>query len=818
MAWRMLTQIYLKERIEKSAVERVRSMKKLFWLLDVNSEVREQKPEIWIWGIDDKDQRILVIEQGFSPYFYLVVKDEYQPQSVAQTITARQNEFPLLLKLETVKKRYFGKPVDAVKIYCKDPEVVSRYARTMAKTEGVKDCLEDDIRYAMRYLLDTGASPCSWHEIDVEEAENTLDAQVDAVYTAISAPRKLERVAAPKLRVLGFSMIAYSPKGTPKPYKDPVVIISVATNDAKGQQFIARNSNDKPVLESFIKYARDFDPDIIVGYGTNRQDWNYLTARAKKLGLKLFVDRANTEPHMSVYGHVSITGRVNLDLFDFSDELPEVKVKTLENVADFLGVMKLEKRTLIEDIDRAAYWENSKKRPRLLQFSRENTQSIMGILEAMLDFAIQLSSLVGLPLDHVGTAAVGFRIEWFLMREAYIIGELIPKRVERPYIPYAGAVVLAPKPGVHENIAVLDFKAMYPNIMISRNVSPDTYIAPNEPEPSSGVNVAPEVGHRFRREPPGFYKEVLSRLIASRDEIRPQLSKLDPKSPEYRTLDARQKAVKVITNAAYGHTGWIGARWYIKPVAEAATAWGRNIIFDTVNAAGKIGLEVVYSDTDSVFVNDDPDKIAKLSEKIGKEVGLEIKPDKVYTRILFTEAKKKYCGLLRDGRLDIVGLEVVRGDWANCAKNVQEKVLEIILKKQAAKESAEFVRNYIADLRLKRVPYRDLVIWKTLTKPVEEYEVKAPHVEAAKRLKREGYDLSIGDKIGYVITLGVGKLYEKAKPYMLASFDEVDTEYYVTNQIVPAASRILTMFSISEEELLTTARLKPKTLAEFSKQ
>lgn len=226
---------------------------------------------------------------------------------------------------------------------------------------------------------------------------------------------------------------------------------------------------------------------------------------------------------------------------------------------------------------------------------------------------------------------------------------------------------------------------------------------------------------------------------------------------------------------------------------------------------------MVYSDTDSVFVKNEASKIKKISVEVEKTLGLEIKPDEVYTRILFTEAKKKYCGLLPDGLLDIVGLEVVRGDWAACAKNVQEKVLEIILKKQAPLEAAEYVRRYIVDLRRKKVPYKDLVIWKTLTKPAEEYAVKAPHVEAAKRLLKEGYALSMGDKIGYVITVGAGKLYEKAKPYALASYDEVDTEYYVTNQVLPAASRILTMFGIAEDKLLPSAEAKPKTLKNFLK-
>jgi len=793
-------------------------MKTVFWLLDVNYEVREQKPEVWLWGIDDKEQRILIIDRNFLTYFYLVLKEGQNPQNIVQNIESRKAaEFPSIVKLETLKRKYFGKPAEAVKVVCQDPDVVSKYAKAMAKIEGVKESLEDDIRYSMRYLIDNDMSPCGWHEIEVEQTKNILGVQTDKLYTAKSSPKSVEKTEVPQLRILGFSTLAYSPKGAPKPEKDPVVIISVASNTGEEAQFVAQKSDDKPVLEEFVRYVRDFDPDIVVGYGTNRQDWPYLTARTKKLGVKLFVDRANTEPHMSVYGHVSITGRANVDFFDFSDELPEVKVKTLENIADFLNVMPLEKRTFVEDVGYAAYWKDSKKRSTLLGFSKENAQSVLGVADAMLSFAMQLSSLVGLPLDHVGTAAVGFRVEWYLMREAYKIGELIPKRVERPYIPYVGAVVLAPKPGVHENIAVLDFKAMYPNIMITHNVSPDTYVPSSEPEPPGGVSVAPEVKHRFRREPPGFYKQVLSRLIAHRDQIRPRLSRLDPKSLEYRVLDARQKAVKVITNAAYGYTGWIGARWYIKPVAEAATAWGRHTTMNTIELTKKVGLDVVYSDTDSVFVKNEPNKIQKISAEVEKTLGLEIKPDEIYTRILFTEAKKKYCGLLPDGRLDIVGLEVVRGDWAACAKNVQEKVLETILKKQAPEEAAEFVRQYIVNLRQKKVPYRDLIIWKTLTKPAEEYAVKAPHVEAAKRLLKEGYELSMGDKIGYVITVGAGKLYERAIPYALASYDEVDTEYYVTNQVLPVASRILTMFGIAEDKLLPGAEAKPKTLTEFSR-
>jgi DNA polymerase I len=148
---------------------------------------------------------------------------------------------------------------------------------------------------------------------------------------------------------------------------------------------------------------------------------------------------------------------------------------------------------------------------------------------------------------------------------------------------------------------------------------------------------------------------------------------------------------------------------------------------------------------------------------------------------------------------------------------VQEKVLEIILKEQSPTKAAKFVQQYIVELKKKRVPYRDLIIWKTLTKPIEEYEIKASHVEAARMLMKKGWKLSVGDKVGYVAIVGTGRLYERVKPYMLASYDEIDIEYYVSKQIVPAAARILESFGIGEEQLLTSKieGTETKRLTEF---
>jgi len=773
-----------------------------FWLLDINPKIENGTADLWLWGIDSKGNRVLVIDRNFTAYFYAVVKEGFDPSKTAKEI---MSAYPSsIVNLEVVERRFFGKPVQAIKVYCKVAIETGKLAKALRGLEGVKECLEDDIRISMRYLIDNNVAPCAWHEVEAEEEENRLGVRADKVYAARSIPKQLGSVDKPPLRILSFSMISYSREGSPKPDRNPVVIISTVASTGEEKQFLADDDkNDKPILQQFVAYVCQFDPDIIVSFGANTRDWDYLIKRSHRLERTFDVDRGRKEPHTSIYGHVSFTGMANVDLADFMDVFPEVKVKTLSNLAYYLGIMKNASGIEIEDVEFADYWENQQKREALKQFSLNNARKIQGSAKLLLDFAMQLSSLVSLPLDHVMTAAVGFRVEWFLIKQTRKLGELIPRRVEQPYRPYAGGLVLKPKPGLHDNIAVLDFKSMYPNIMIRYNLSPDTYVAPDEPEPPSGVYEAPEVKHRFRKAPTGFYKEALTYLIEVRNKIRLEMKALSPSTVEYSILDARQKAVKVITNAAYGYAGWVGARWYIKPVAEAASAWGRHTILTATRLAEDKGLTIIYGDTDSLFLTNDEKKLVELKAEIKENLGLEVEVGEVYKHIFFTEAKKRYAGLRLDGTLDIVGLEVIRGDWAEVAKKVQEHVLEIILKEQSPAKAIDYVRTVIEELKQRKVPFRDLIIWKTLTKPPEQYAIKAPHVEAAKMLIEKGWRLTGGDKVGFVILAGKGRFYNRVKPYVFAKYDEVDADYYVTNQVVPAAARILGFFGVTEKELIS---------------
>ncbi len=778
-----------------------------FYLLDNTYEVVGGEPHVIIWGITRDGRRVLLRDRRFRPYFYAILNENADVDEIAKRIKHLSDPKSPIIGIEPVTRKFFGKPVRALKITTVIPEYVRKYREKVRGIPGVAEVVEADIRFSMRYLIDHDLKPCGWHIAVVREVPKKPIYRVDTEYEVVGDIKNIEDTSQPNLRITAFDIEVYASAGTPKPDRDPVIIIGVTDNVA-GEviQFKAEDKTDHRVIGEFIDYMKNFDPDIVIGYNSNGFDWPYLIDRSKHLGLKLDVGRRiGSIPRTSTYGHISIAGRLNVDLYDFAEEIPEVKVKTLENIADYLGVMKKDERILIDYIDIPRYWDDPSKREILLKYNEDDVVSTYGLGEKFLPFAIQLSNITGLPLDQVGAASVGFRLEWYLMREAYRYGELVPNRVERPYESYRGAVVLKPVKGIHEYIAVLDFSSMYPNIMIKYNVGPDTIVRGEKCDPNKH-NIAPEVGHCFQKEPEGFFKRVLQTLLSVRKKLKSEMKKYPPTSYEYRVLNERQKAVKVLANATYGYMGWVGARWYCRECAEAVTAWGRQTIKTAIKMAEELGLKVIYGDTDSLFVTYDKEKVEKLIKRIEEELGFEIKIDKVYKRVFFTEAKKRYVGLLEDGRIDIVGFEAVRGDWAEIAKEVQEKITEILLKERSVEKAVDYVRKVVADLKAGKIPLEKLVIWKTLSKRPEEYTVDAPHVVAARKLIRAGIKVSVNDKIGYVIVKGGGKVSSRAEPYIFVKDTKlIDPEYYIDHQIIPAAMRILRYFGVTETQLKKTA-------------
>lgn len=214
--------------------------------------------------------------------------------------------------------------------------------------------------------------------------------------------------------------------------------------------------------------------------------------------------------------------------------------------------------------------------------------------------------MIGQSLWDVSRSSTGNLVEWFLLRKAYEGGnELAPnkpdeKELARRRQSYEGGYVKEPERGLWENIVYLDFRSLYPpSIIITHNVSPDTL----NREGCKEYDTAPQVGHRFCKDFPGFIPSLLGgALLEERQKIKKRMkATIDPL--EKKLLDYRQRAIKILANSFYGYYGYAKARWYCKECAESVTAWGgREYITMTIREIEeKYGFKVLYADTDGFF-------------------------------------------------------------------------------------------------------------------------------------------------------------------------------------------------------------------------
>jgi DNA polymerase I len=754
-------------------------------LIDADYITLEDRAVVRLW-VKSGPGVIKILDPGFEPYFYLV---PFDPDRGIEGVGGVER-----VDRERMRDE-MGAEVEVFKITCSHPKEVPRL-RELLKDYG--EVREADIPFAIRYIIDKDLEPMGGVEANGELVNGDLWAR---------SVMRVE-VEPSKLKVLAFDMEVYNPKGVPNPDEDPIVMISVATEDWT-KVIEARGLDDGSAIKSFIDLLMEEDPDVIVGYNSNNFDWPYLKKRCEVNSIPLRVGRDGSE--MKYWGgalpRVSITGRGIVDLYRVVDrDLPDIKIKTLVSAAQQLGIVRQEDRTNIPKDQIHRYWDSEELRKELKEYTIDDVESTLELGLELLPTQIELAKLIRAPLTDVTTMGRGRQVEHYLITRAHREGIIVPNRGEMGgrgvREAYEGGFVLSPKPGIHEKVVCLDFSSMYPTIMVSFNVSPDTLL-----QNGDGFE-APGVGYRFRKSPDGFFKKILGELIGRRREIKEEMRSSRRGSKERKLLDIRQQTVKVLTNSFYGYTGWQAARWYKRECAEATSAWGRHLIKQAVARAEGEGMTVLYGDTDSLFVKDG-ERVPRLVEEINKEMPVELEVAEEYEAIFFTGKKKRYAGLTSDGALVIRGLEVRRGDWCDLAKRLQREIIDQVLREKNVEGAVEKVRRTVKRLKEGDFSIDEITIHKGLMKPLSSYRSQQAHVRAAKRAMEEGIVSGLGSKIAFVVTKGSGPMSERSKVVELVKDKgEVDVDYYIDNQIVPTALRMLELFGFAPEDL----KGKPKQL------
>src|SRR6267378_2417447 len=344
---------------------------------------------------------------------------------------------------------------------------------------------------------------------------------------------------------------------------------------------------------------------------------------------------------------------------------------------------------------------------------------------------------------------------------------------------YKGGMVVDPVPGVHFNVAVMDFASLYPSIMKHWNLGYETIRCKHSEDKT---NLVPDTDHWVCKQ----RHAIESLLIGSLRDIRVKWYK--PKSKDNNLAPASkawynivQNALKVVLNASYGVFGAERFALYCPPVAESTAAIGRYDVTRTIEEAKRLEIEVVYGDTDSIFLKTpNKEKIGELIQWSRKELGMELEADKVYRFVALSQRKKNYLGVQPDGRVDIKGLTGKKRHIPRFLQTAFTQLVEVLGQVQSPEdfeEARKKIRTLVMNLysRLQNHEYslEELAFNMMMGKAVSAYTKTTPqHIKAAKQLREKGIEVRAGDLVSFVKTKG------GVRPVQLANKDEIDIPKY----------------------------------------
>ncbi len=786
-----------------------------FFLLDLDYIVENEKPVLRLFGRIGKKSAVLFY-RGFQPYFYVLADGlEKAKKRIEKDPMNAEGRSVLPLSVEIVGKKILNNPCQALKVTLSNPRDVPAYREFLKNMEEVEDIREYDIPYVRRFLIDSGITPFKKIKVSGRQVQTQLLA--DVAIEAEKLEQGDEETGIENFNVLSFDIEVYNPEGSPRPDSDPVIMASFS--DLSGwekvlslrecsREFVELVKDEKELIKRICEIIRERDADIIVTYNGDAFDFEYLKGRAERNKVKLDLGRDGNSIQFLRRGRFNcarIKGRVHVDLYHLVFNIIRRTVSLPTYTLSALGAKFLGMEDWDIEGEMWKMWDSDKDRHLLADYSRLDAIATIRLAREFIPLQVEFSKLIRESLFDITRMTSGQLVEWLLMNKAFERGEIAPNRPkfdeksERYEMgAYKGAYVREPLKGLQENLAVFDFRSLYPSIIVTFNVDPSMLDAKCEKKHESPT------GHWFCAEETGFIPEILKDLIERRSEVKKKLKPLKKGDEEYTKLDAQQYALKLLSNSFYGFYGYGGARWYSRECAESITAWGRQYIQETFRQAEEAGFTVVYGDTDSCFLKSEDVKeraekfLKELNEKLPGIMSLEL--EGFYKRGVFV-TKKRYALIDDTGKITTKGLEVVRRDWSKVAKDTQQKVIRTVLEGHPEK-AKEIVKKVIADLKGGKTPLEDVVVYTQMVKELDEYKQEGRHVAAARKALAGGRKIGKGSVISYIVCRGPGSISGRSKPVNLVKPGEYDADYYIENQVLPPVMRILESLGYSESDMI----------------
>lgn len=812
-----------------------------FFPLDIAYKVIDDKPVIHLFGRTVDNKQVLILDDSFEPYFYVIPKEGIDLREKLEKIEVeRDDKIAKVTKTEIVDKKYLGKEIQAIKVYTKLPHDVPIIREVVKDWEIIEGTYEYDIMFSRRYLIDKNVTPLTLHEAEVKPY--TLRSKIP-VFKAL----KIEQVSteAIKPRILSFDIETYNPYRNIEPEKNPIIMLAFYSGNepnAKlqpgvspkpfkkvfvwkkfktGLDYVEFVNSEAELIEKFKETIEAFKPDILTGYFSDGFDLPYIKTRAAKYKIKLDLGLDYSELSVNRTNVVKsrIRGITHLDIFKFIKRVMGATMETEAYNLNAVAVELLDETKHDVNLDELSdIWDKDpEKLEKFCQYNLNDSMLTCKLAQKMMPTIIELVKIVGLTVYDINRMGFSQLVEWFLLKQTPNFNEIAPNKPgyneiqNRRIQTYKGAFVYEPEPGLYRDIVVFDYRSLYPTIIGSHNISLGTLNC----ECCEGIaKVAPAEGEEywFCTKRKGFIPTLIEDLITRRMRIKEIVK--ESYDEKYLLLDARQNSLKLLANSFYGYLGFFGARWYSLECAKATTAWGRFYIQDVIKKAKDNAFKVLYSDTDSVFLaleGKTKEEANKFAEKINSELPglMELEYEGFYPAGIFVSAKigpfgakKKYALLSESGTLKIKGFETVRRNWSFIAKETQEKVLNIILKENNKEKALKYAKKIINDLRDKKIPLDKVIIHTQLQKDISDYAAKGPHVAVAQRLINRGVKIGAGSLIKFVVTQGSDIIRNRAKLPEEVKQDDYDSDYYINNQVFPAVDKIFEVLGYIKSDLL----------------
>lgn len=748
------------------------------FILQPTYRIESGRPVVHLWGKLETGESFLVRDDRSTPHFYIRAAD----RSSAIRVGAQR-------LVESSRQTFAREPVLRVEV------------PTPPDTPALRDRLhgagvptfEADVRFAMRYLIDhdiRGSLTLRGNSFPATEGtrifENPQVSPTDwspdlrVLSLDIETDPRAQRILSVGLFGCGAAeVILLTPPGSDSP--EPSVPVA----------------SEEELLRTLCGRISDLDPDVLTGWNVVDFDFAVLLRRAEELGVTMTLGRA---PGKTRYrpgrshresSQVWIPGRLVLDGLQL---LRGAFVRMERHSLDFVAREVLgEGKTLSgEQKGEEILWTFEKDRQRFVEYNLTDARLVLEILDRLqlVELAVQRSRLTGLPPDRVASSVAAF--------DFLYLKELAKRRIVAPSVrsgesagesAMGGGHVIEPEPGLYNDVLVLDFKSLYPSLIRTFQIDPLGYV--DAPEPGEDLIVAPN-GACFRRQ-----AGVLTLLL---DELVPRRE-----AAQRAGREVESSAIKILMNSFFGALGTPVCRFYNPEIANAITSSGRQLLLWSKKQLEEWGHRVLYGDTDSLFVEAGPaealalDKFgsvlidrlnASLADHVeaqwGLESLLEVELEKVFVRLFLPSvrrgtagARKRYAGLLRKaGKLEVefTGLEAVRRDWTDLARQVQRELYRRLF---LAEPVEEYLSAIAAELRAGTLD--DLLVYrKALRKDLDSYtSTTPPHVAAARKLTG-----TPGRLISYYMTVGGPEPVEGLR-------HPIDYQHYLDKQLRSVAEPVL---------------------------